>query len=163
MIDYGSRAALERRISEQRLVQMFDDDGDGVLAGADLVTLNDIMGAASDVVTGYLLNKGFTSAQLEYIKSDRQVVQAWSGIAAQLAGERKTEWLDANGKGPYDALGARGRAELKMLSTGIIRSVGEIEGGANAAITGEVSTGDPVFIFNRNPRDPNDRYGPGGF
>jgi hypothetical protein len=162
-IEYGSRAALVARITEQRLVQMFDDDGDGVVAGTDLVTLNDIMGAASDVVTGLLLYKGFNAVQLETIKLDRQVIHAWAGIAAQLAGERKTEWLNDQGEGPYDALGARGRAELKALSIGMIRSVQEADAGPNAMVGGEVSVSDPVFIFNRNPRDPNDRYGPGGF
>jgi hypothetical protein len=162
-IEYGSRAALAARITEQRLVQMFDDDGDGVVAGSDLQILNDIMGAASDVTTGLLLNKGFNAAQLAIIKDDRQVIHAWAGIAAQLAGERKTEWLNDRGEGPYDALGARGRAELKALSTGIIRSVQEATAGANAMVSGSVDTGSPVFIFNRNPNDPNDRYGPGGF
>ncbi len=162
-IDYGSRAALAARITEQRLVQMFDDDGDGIVAGADLQILDDIMGAASDVVTGLLLNKGFSAVQLAIIKNDRQVIHAWAGIAAQLAGERKTEWLNDKGQGPYDALGARGRAELKALSTGMIRSVQEETAGANAMVSGSTNTGDPVFIFNRNPNDPNDRYGPGGF
>jgi hypothetical protein len=162
-IEYGSRAALAARITEQRLVQMFDDDGDGVIADGDLVTLTDILGAASDVVTGILMNKGFSVVQLEIVKTDRQVIHAWAGIAAQLAGERKTEWLDAQGQGPYDALGQRGRAELKMLSTGMIRSFTEVDAGTNPAVQGAVSVGDPVFIFNRNPNDPRDRYGPGGF
>jgi hypothetical protein len=163
VIEYGSRAALAARITEQRLVQMFDDDGDGVVAGTDLVILNDIMGAASDVTTGLLLNKGYSATQLEIIKNDRQVIHAWAGIAAQLAGERRTEWLNDRGEGPYDALGARGRAELKALATGDVRSVQEETAGGHAMASGENSARDPVFIFNPNPNDPNDRYGPGGF
>jgi hypothetical protein len=162
-IEYGSRAALAARITEQRLVQMFDDDGDGVVAGDDLQILADIMGAASDVTTGLLLNKGYSLTQLAIIKEDRQVIHAWAGIAAQLAGERKSEWLNDKGEGPYDALGSRGRAELKALATGTIRSVQEETAGANAIVSGETSARDPRFIFNPDPRDPNDRYGPGGF
>ena len=165
-IEYGSREALERRISAQRLVQMFDDDGDGAIANGDLDTLEEIMGAASDVVTGLLLHKGFTAAQLEIIKSDRQVVHAWAGIAAQLAGERKTEWLDDNGQGPYDALGKRGRDELKALATGAIRSVQEATAGANPAVSGanSVRVNEEPFIFNPNPRDyGSGGRGPGGF
>ena len=161
-IEFGSRAALAARITEQRIVQMFDDDGDGVVSGDDLQILADIMGAASDVTTGLLLNKGFSLKQLEIIKNDRQVIHAWAGIAAQLAGERKPEWLNANGEGPYDALGARGRAELKALAVGTIRSVQETDAGPNAMVGGELSP-NPSFIFNPNPNDPNDRFGPGGF
>ena len=162
-IDYGSRAALAARVTEQRLVQLFDDDGDGVIEGSDLAILTDIMGAASDIVSGMLYQKGFSEKQLLIIKDDRQVVQAWAGIAAQLAGERKTEWLDENGKGPYDGIGVRGRSELKLLSTGTVRSIKEVDAGPNLSLKGELSVGDPTFVFNRNPNDPTDRYGPGGF
>ena len=163
VVEYGSRAALAARITEQRLVQLFDDDGDGIIAGDDLTILADVMGAASDIVSGLLFLKGFSEAQLAIIKDDRQVIQAWAGIAAQLAGERKTEWLDQYGKGPYDAIGVRGRSELKLLGTGMIRSIKEAEAGSNMSLAGDVSVGDPVFIFNRDPNNGNDRYGPGGF
>jgi hypothetical protein len=154
------RKALEDRITAQRVVQCFDDDGDGRLEGTDLDILALTLADADDIVTGLLLNKGFSLEHLERIKTDRQIVRAWSSIAAQLAGERRTEWLNERGQGIFDAFGARGRAELGALARGEIRSVHEPEVGANRALTGEVER--RAFIFAPDPNDPNDR-GPGGF
>src|SRR4051812_22449697 len=95
------RAALESRVTAQRLVQMYDDDGDGLVGGTDLATLETTLADADDIVTGILLNKGFSLDQLDKIRLDRQVVRAWVDIAAQLAGERRTEWLDAQGHGIF--------------------------------------------------------------
>lgn len=162
MVDFGDRTAFEKRVGAARVVELFDDDGDGRVEGSDAETLAEYMGAASDIVAGLLLNKGFTEAQLEILKADRQVIHAWSGILAQLAGERKTEWLGEQGRGPYDAFGERARQELRALARGDIRSVQEDQTGPNPAVLGEVSVGDPVFVFNPDPRDPRGR-GPGGF
>lgn len=160
MVAFGSRQALEERITAQRVVMMFDDDGDGAVTGTDEATLEAIMRDADDIVTGLLLQKGWSLDQLELLKEDRQVLRAWSGIAAQLAGERKPEWLDANGRGPFDAFGVRARQDLKALARGETRSVQESVAGINPAIDGEVGIGD--FLFNPNPYIPGDR-GPGGF
>jgi hypothetical protein len=161
MVAFGTRLELEQRFGAQRLVQLFDDDGDGVVAGTDLATLDTIMAEADDIVAGLLLNKGFTEEQLELLKTDKQIIRAWAGIAAQLAGERKPEWLSDEGLGPYDAFGQRGRAELKSLAAGTTRSIKESVAGINTAISGDVQRG--VFVFAPDPNDPNDRYGPGGF
>lgn len=166
MVQYGGatanerRTAMEERITAQRLVQMFDDDGDGVVAGPDLVTLEGTMADADDIVTGILLNKGFTLEQLEILKEDRQVTRAWANIATQLAGERKHEWLNERGEGLFEAFGVRARAELKALARGDIRSVMEPEAGANLSVTTVAPW--PDFQFAPDPRYPGDR-GPGGF
>jgi hypothetical protein len=163
MIVFGTRIDLEQRLTAQRLVELFDDDGDGAVAGSDLASLQTIMDEANDIVAGLLLNKGFNAVQLELLKADKQIQRAWSGIAAQLAGERKPEWLNERGQGPYDAFGLRGRAELKALATGETRSLIEtVTGGsgANLGISGGVQT--RAFLFSPDPNDPNDR-GPGGF
>jgi hypothetical protein len=163
-VTFGTRADLEARIGAARVVQLFDDDGDGLVEGADLATLQQTLGDADDVVTGLLLNKGFTLEQLEILKGDRQVLRAWAGIAAQLAGERRPEWLDDEGLGPFDALGIRARAELKALAAGEIRSVKEAEtGGTGMNPILQSDTTDRPFIFNPDPRDGTDRFGPGGF
>jgi hypothetical protein len=168
VVAYGSRAALEARIGAARVVQLFDDDGDGLVETTDLETLSTVMGDADDIVTGILLDKGFTLDQLEIVKEDRQLTRAWACVAAQLAGERKPEWLDENGFGPYDALGKRGRDEIKALARGELRSRLELEAGTggqpagkNRGLTGDVT--DRAFIFLPDPRNRNDRFGPGGF
>jgi hypothetical protein len=161
MVDFGTRLDLEQRMTAQRLVEMFDDDGDGVIAGTDLATLTTVIDEANDIVAGILLNKGYTAEQLETIRLDKQVTRAWSGIAAQLAGERKPEWCNDRGQGPYDAQGARGRAELKALAIGETRSIQEATAGRNLGLVGEVSRAN--FQFAPDPNNPNDRNGPGGF
>jgi hypothetical protein len=166
MVMYGGddtttrRAALESRITAQKIVQLYDDDGDGIVAGSDLATLESTLADADDIVTGILLNKGFTLEQLAIIRTDRQVVLSWANIAAQLAGERRTEWLDAQGHGPFDAFGVRGRSELGKLARGDLRSPKEAEAGINLGLEGQFD--ERPFLFAPNPHDPNDR-GPGGF
>jgi hypothetical protein len=158
---FGTRADLEQRITPQRLIQLFDDDNDGAVAGTDLDVLASVLSAANDVVFGALYNKGFGPEQIAELVADKQVLRAWTGIAAQLAGERKPEWLDSQGRGPYDAFGSRARAELKMIASGEQRSRVETTAGANLGLSGDVT--DRVLQFAPDPRNPNDRYGPGGF
>ena len=160
MVAYGSRQALEQRITAQRVIELFDDDGDGLVADGDTDTLETIMGDADDIVTGLLIKKGFSEEQLEILAEDRQVVRAWAGIAAQLAGERKPEWLDDAGRGPYDAFGVRGREELKALARGEIRSVQETVAGSNTSLSGSVDT--HPFEFSPDPNVYGDR-GRGSF
>lgn len=161
MVDFGTRLDLEQRLTPQRVVQMFDDDGDGLIEGSDLATLETLIAEANDIVAGILLNKGFTAEQLETIKLDKQVTRAWCGIASQLAGERKHEWLNERGQGQYDAQGVRARAELKALAIGETRSIQEATAGGNLSLVGEVAR--TTFQFAPDPNDPSDRYGPGGF
>ena len=166
MVAYGGstteerRLALAQRITAARVVEMFDDDGDELVAGADLATLETVMGDADDIVTGLLIKKGFSADQLEILARDRQVVRAWSGIVAQLAGERKPEWLDESGKGVFEAFGVRGREELKALARGEIRSVQEDVTGSNSALSGGVDR--HAFEFAPDPDIPGDR-GRGSF
>jgi hypothetical protein len=167
MVAYGGattedrRAALEARITGQRVIELFDDDGDGLVEGTDLDNLATVMGDADDIVTGLLIKKGFSTVeQLELIALDRQVTRAWAGIAAQLAGERKPEWLDDAGHGPFEAFGVRGREELRALARGEVRSVQETVAGVNAALSGSV--GEHAFEFAPDPNIPGDR-GRGSF
>ena len=153
------RTALEQRTTAIRVLQAFDDDGDGLIEGADLATLEATLADADAVVTGILLGKGFTAVQIEAMRTDRILVRAWAGIAAQLMGERRPEWLE-NGIGPFDEIGQRGRAEAKKFTTGENRSELEADAGVSSTISGMVDARDHFFL--PNPDDPLDR-GPGGF
>lgn len=166
MVQYGGattadrRKAVEDRVTASRLVELFDDDGDGLVEDADLATLETIMGDADDIVTGILIRKGWSAEGLEFVALDRQVVRSWAGIVAQLAGERKPEWLDESGRGPFDAFGIRAREELGRLARGETRSVKEDQAGPNLSAGGDV--GDYPFEFAPDPRIPGDR-GRGSF
>lgn len=161
VVDFGSRADLEARIGAARVIQLFDDDGDGLVESGDLANLTLVMGDASAIVTSLLLGKGWSMDQLELLKTDRLVIRAWSGIAAQLSGERKPEWLNPQGEGPFEAIGVRARADLKALARGETRSEKEDVAGVNPIVSSEGQR--RPFIFAADPNDPNDRYGPGGF
>jgi hypothetical protein len=162
-VSWGTRTDLALRMGgEARLVQFFDDDGDGVVADGD-AQLVQAMTDADDVVTGILLDKGWSLAQLALLVGDRQVTRSWAGIAAQLAGERRPEFFDDKGLGPFDAIGQRGRMDLGKLAQGQVRSRREQEtGGPGRNPLQEAAVTDRALIFNPDPRDPN-RYGPGGF
>lgn len=154
------RKTLEDRLTASRVVDLFDDDGDGRLEDEDLAKLETTMADADDIVTGILVKKGFSLEQLEIVATDRQIVRAWTNIFAQLAGERKHEWLDAQGHGQYEAQGVRAREELRALARGDIRSVKEPEAGPTQAVA---AAGDArVLEVSPDPRYPWDR-GPGGF
>jgi len=166
VVQYGGdttserRKTVEDRVAGLALVDCFDDDGDGELAGTDLDKLEQTLADADDVVTGILVSKGYTTAQLELIRTDRQIVRCWAGIVAQFAGERRHVWTDDEGGGPFEGLGQRSRIELTKLARGEIRSVEEPTAGPNLAVGGEVEH--RAFFFAPDPNDPNDR-GPGGF
>lgn len=161
---------LAKRISRRRAVELFDDDGDGLVAGDDLVTAQDTAGAAHDEVVSIIFKKGFDLGQVAKLEADRSLRRYATDIFAQLAGERRAEFLNDQGKGPYDALGERARATLKMVAAGELRSRLEDDAsagpdtaaGANPIVGGETSTGTPVFIVSRDPNIPGSR-GPGGF
>jgi hypothetical protein len=166
-IQYGGddtaarRTVLEQKIGADRVLSLFDDDGDGLVAATDLATLEAVFAQADDIVTGYLVKKGRTETQIrEHLRSDRQVIRAWAGIAAQLAGERKPEWRNSQGVGPFDLDGTRAREELKMLASGETRSHTEAESGGNTSLLGAIER--PYLEFAPDPTIPGDR-GQGSF
>jgi hypothetical protein len=154
-----TRGALEKRIGVERVRQLFDDDRDGVLNDAEEETLNEILSEADDTVTAALLQKGWNADQLNGLSEDRALRRAACQIAAELSGERRPEFRDEEGFGPYDKMGERGRDTLKSFARGESRSRLEPSVGANKALRGRHSASDPVTIFGRNPGDPNDKMG----
>jgi hypothetical protein len=156
------RLVLEQKIGAHRVAELFDDDGDGLVAATDLATLEAVFAQADDIVTGHLVQKGRSEDTIrEHLRTDRQVIRAWAGIAAQLAGERKPEWRNTQtGVGPYELDGKRAREELKMLATGELRSHTETESGGNTSLLGAIDR--PYLEFAPDPNIPGDR-GKGGF
>jgi len=161
--NWTSVEELVRKLGRRRVIELFDEDGDGTIdTGDDATTVDDTVAAANDEVTGVLLRKGFSAEQLNGLSEDASLRRHATSILAQLAGERKTEFLDAEGKGPYDAIGERARKELEKFSRGEKRSRLEDQAGDNPIVGGDVNLGSPVFIFSRDPRNPG-TSGPGGF
>lgn len=162
MANWTSLEDLVRKIGRRRVVEMFDDDNDGVILNEDATTAAEAVAQANDETTSILLNKGFSDAQLNALSQDAGLRRHATSILAQLAGERKTEFLSPEGKGPYDAIGERARSEIRKFRDGEARSRKENETGPNPIVEADTNLGDPVFIFSRDPRNPG-TPGPGGF
>lgn len=164
MASFVNRSDAEKQMTVARLLQLFDDDLDGQIAGDDLEALNEVMAEANDYVTAQLYLHGFSADQLNGLSRDRGIRRAAVQIFCEFAGTRRTEFINpTTGQGPYHELGKRAREYLKSLSKGELRSRLEEQHGKNPSTAGVDSIPDPPYIFSRDPNDPNDRFGPGGF
>ncbi len=163
MANWTTLEELERKITRRRVVELFDDDGDGTLVGADADVIADTVAAANDEVTSIMFRKGFDAAALNELSEDASLRRYATSILAQHAGERRAEFLDDDGRGPFHMMGERARVALVKMSQGELRSKKEDTGaGENPIVGGDTNLGDPVFIVSRDPRYPG-RPGPGGF
>lgn len=161
---FTSFADVCSRVKPDAVIKCFDDDGDGAIAGTDLTRYTEIEEETDDTVRSMLALKGFSRADVELLATDKSVRRMACDIFLGLAGERSPEWQDGDGFGPFQARMERGLANLRRLSRGELRAKGE--GGTvpeNTSLVGQVSQGCPPFIFSRDPNNPRDRFGPGGF
>ena len=159
-MDFVTQEDLERRIGADRVTELCDDDNDGV---ADDEIVSEILGDANREVASILYGKGFARDDLTKLARDRFIRRKAAMIAAQLAGERRTEWCNDRGEGPFHRMGQDGRKAIEKMSSGELRAALEETHGANRSIRGKTKTGCPTFIFNRNPDDPKDVRGRGGY
>lgn len=161
MASFTSRQDLEQLITARRVIELFDDDTDGVVTGTDAAALNEAIAEANDFTEAQLIKKGWTHDQLDGIAGDRALRRAATQVLAQIAGERKPGFFNAAGEGFFHAMGARGRTYLREMARGESRSRLEDAHGTHRTIRGAVSKSDPVTVFGRDTGDPNDKYGDG--
>lgn len=164
MANWTSRDELIGRITRRRVIELFDDDGDGSIEGAgDAAALDECVAQANDEVTSIMFRKGFDAAALNELSEDASLRRYATSILAQYAGERRLEFLNAEGKGPFDAMGERARSTLRQMAAGELRSKKEATGaGENPIVGADTNLGSPVFTISRDPRYPG-TSGPGGF
>lgn len=87
------------------------------------------------------------------------------GVALQYAAERRPEFTDAEGVGPYKAQFTRAIDYFETLSKGLKRSKGEVQAGQGANSGGKLQPKPPAataqqFVFARSRDAP---FGHGGF
>lgn len=162
MANWTSLDELVRKITRRRVLELFDDDGDGRLEGDDATGLDEAVAQANDDVSSILLRKGFSADQLNGLSEDAALRRHATSILAQYAGERRTEFLNAEHEGPFHGVGERARKALEKYSRGEARSPKEDQVGDNPIVGGDTNLGSPVFFVSRDPRYPG-RQGPGGF
>lgn len=150
-------------IGRRRVVELFDEDGDGQLVGEDATRIAETVAGVNDEVTSILYRKGFDRAALVALAEDAGLRRYATRMLAQAAGQRKLEFHDSDGDGPYYKIGEDARTALTKMSQGELRSKTEGTGaGENPIVGGDTNLGDPVFIVSRDPRYPG-TSGPGGF
>lgn len=160
---WTSLEQLVQLIGRRRVVELFDEDGDGQLIGADSTRVDETVAGVNDEVSSILFRKGFSAAQLNAISEDASLRRYATRMLAQAAGYMRLEFHDPSGRGPYYQMGEDARSALVKMSTGELRSKTEDTGaGENPIVGGDTNLGDPVFVIGRDPRFPG-TSGPGGF
>jgi len=163
MANWTSLEELIRKITRRRVVELFDDNGDGDITGSDAGVIDETIAAANDEVTSIMFRKGFDAGALNELSEDASLRRYATSIFAQHAGERRLEFMNDDGEGPFHGMGERARAALVKMSMGELRSKKEGTGaGENPIVGGDVNLGEPVFVISRDPRYPG-KVGPGGF
>lgn len=158
---FTSLAELQNLISPSRAIDLFDDDNNNVITDTE-PAVKAALDAANSAVTSLIYKKGFELSQILVLSADEMLRRCATAIFAQYGGERKTEFLDQNGHGRYEAIGARARADLQAVASGELRSRLEQDAGPNPLVQSATNVPKPVFFFNPDPRYPG-RPTPGGF
>ena len=152
---------LQAVITERRTVQFFDDDADGAISESD-AGVQFAMNSANDKATSIIFKKGFSLDQIDELVADESLQRYATCLFAMYAGQRRLEFLDSEGRGPFDAMGKQALADLTAISTGELRSKLEADAGDNPLTSADTNTGQPLFVISRDPRCPG-TPGPGGF
>lgn len=161
--EFTTLADLQALITPGRCLDLFDDDGDGAISESESA-VKAAKDSANSFVTSAIFRKGFSLAQIEGLTADESLRRYATAIMAQYGGERRTEFLNADGNGRYHAIGQRARDDLKAVASLELRSRLEDDPsvGQNPLAQSETNVGRPVFYFSRDPRYPG-RPPPGGF
>lgn len=160
---WTSREQLEQLITRRRVLELFDQDGDGRIEGNDATSLAEAIAGVNDEVTSILYRKGFDHAGLVELSEDASLRRYATRMLAQAAGELRLEFHDGQQRGLYYQMGQDARAALTKMSQGELRSKKEGTGaGENPIVGGDTNLGTPVFVISRDPRYPGGS-GPGGF
>lgn len=158
-------ADLSNQVGLNRVIQFFDDDGDGVVADGD-PNVDQILDQAEGQYYSRLLRAYGDKATLILLANNDPIVKGhiiW--IACELMSERKQEFVNAEGWGAYQAQYSRSITEINLLSKGAARSIGEsvVGQGANTGGTLQPATNigtGQQFVFLPSKGTPQ---GSGGF
>jgi hypothetical protein len=158
---YLTSADLDNRIGAARVDMLFDDDGDSL---RDAIPLNAIMVEAEDLAASWML-KGYPIESVVLLgKNDETFRGQVAWVAAELASERRQEFIAEDGKGRYWAQYTRAKEYFTAMSKAQLRSPAETVAGKNAGSGGSLSptlqTNQPRFIFAPDRGSPT---GHGGF
>ena len=164
MADWLTLQDLKNLVGSERVVQLFDDDGDGTVDEADDNVQTALKAAESEAYSRLRRSWTFDSV-VTLAGADPGFVMHCAWVALEFAAERRPAFCADDGKGAYWAQYERAIAFFEAISKGRQRSVGETEAGTPKQVGGNLRPTDAAkqadsFVFapsNANPR------GSGGF
>ncbi len=153
-----SQSDVERRCGASVLVQLLDDDRDGV---ADPANVSEMLDVGSRDAESIML-KAWSRDQIGQLAAEDVIVrEAICDICIGWAGERKPGFLQADGLTPWAKKRERGERVLHEFASGKRRVGAEEVVGVNQTIGARVTNDvPPTFVFAATKADPR---GPGGF
>ena len=170
MADFLTIQDLIDRVGARKVTGYFDDNNNGVLS--DESTQIDVVLSAAEAEMYARLLRAYpgdptepTGAMQLLVANDPALRMHVVGVALQYAAERRPEFTDAEGVGPYKAQWNRAIDYFETLSKGLKRSKGETAAGPGANSGGKLQPKPPAasvaqFIFARSRNSPT---GHGGF
>lgn len=170
MADFLTLADLYSRANPRKVNAFFDDDNNGAVSAAD-PNVDAVLSAAEAEMYARLM-RAYPGDPSDPGGPIRQLVDndpALKGhcifVALQLAAERRTEFTDDDGTGPFSKQWDRAIAYFETLSKGLTRSRGERVAGKGANTGGKLQPKPPAatprqFIFAPSKNSPD---GHGGF
>lgn len=165
MADYLALADLQAKVGAARVLQLFDDDGDGVLGVAELVNVWIVLEEAEGFAYSRMLRAWTQDAVIDLAGADPLFKGHVAWVALELASERRPEFTSPDGKGQFWAQYERAIQFFDALSKNKQRSIGETAGGRAGTAGGNVSPTTTAntaaqFTFAPSRRSP---HGHGGF
>lgn len=158
-------ADLSNQVGQNRIIQFFDDDGDGIVADGDPNVDQILDQAEGQYYSRIFRANGDKATAILMANNDPAVKGHIIWIACELMGERKPEFTNAEGWGPWQMQYNRAITELDLLSKAATRSAAEsvVGLGANSGGTLQPATNigtTTQFTFLPSKGDPS---GQGGF
>jgi hypothetical protein len=153
---------LELTIGAATVDQLFDDNND---SQRDMAFVSQMLRRAEDYALTFMLSGWADVATCVKVMQGDAILRmhiAW--VACEFAGERRKEFLAADGKGPYYNQYTRAEKYFTQISVAELASVSESTAGVNAQSGGVVqptlTPGTSRFVF---APDKNSPFGHGGF
>ncbi len=158
------------RVGNRKIVGYFDDSNNGVLSD-DTAAIDIVLSAAEAEMYARLLraypgDPALPGGPMQLlVANDPALKMHVVGVALQYAAERRPEFTDDEGVGPYKAQFTRAIDYFETLSKGLKRSKGEVQAGQGANSGGKLQPKPPaataeMFVFARSRDSPR---GHGGF
>lgn len=164
--EFLTLADLTYKVGERKVIQLFDDDNDGDITGADeVLAYQTVMCEAESMFFSRLLRAYTDKDSCVTLAENDDVLRghvAW--VALELATERRSSFAGKGGIGQFQAQYERALQEFDLLSRGRSRSKGESVAGTSGNVGGQlqpvIDESTRTFVFAPNKNFPG---GHGGF